>query len=113
MSAKNPGEEELPSKNSELNADFLIQFVKIDKRDAEEVAKILSDKKVRVVATLLTWETNDVLFNDLFGDLPSANTFKAIARIPPGACQPIGQPVAKLATLEKIDNTDETVKQKQ
>ena len=77
---KNTGEEEeLPSKDSELNADFLIHFVKIDKRDAEEVAKILSDKKVRVVATLLTWETNDVLFNDLFGDLPNANTFKGIA----------------------------------
>ena len=72
-------EEELPSKDSELNADFLIQFVKIDKRDAEEVAKILSDKKVRVVQTLLTWETKDVLFHDLFGDLSNANTFKGIA----------------------------------
>ena len=72
-------EEEFPSKDSELNADFLIQFVKIDKRDAEEVAKILSDKKVRVVAALLTWETKDVLFNDLFGDLPNAITFKGIA----------------------------------
>ena len=82
MSTKNTGEEEeLPSKDSELNADFLIQFVKIDKRDAEEVAKILSDKKVRVVAALLTWERKgeDVLFNDLFGDLPNANTFKGIA----------------------------------
>ena len=58
--------QELPSKDSELNADFLIQFVKIDKRDAEEVAKILSDKKVRVVETLLTWETKDVLFEKLF-----------------------------------------------
>ena len=66
-------EEEFPSKDSELNADFLIQFVKIDKRDAEEVAKIW------VVAALLTWETKDVLFNDLFGDLPNANTFKGIA----------------------------------
>ena len=64
---KNTGEEEeLPSKDSELNADFLIQFVKIDKRDAEEVAKILSDKKVRVVETLLTWERKDVLFEKLF-----------------------------------------------
>ena len=46
MSTKNTGEEEeLPSKDSELNADFLIQFVKIDKRDAEEVAKFYQIKK--------------------------------------------------------------------
>ena len=77
--ATNEEEEVLPSKDSDLNADFLIQFVKIDKRDAEEVEKILSDKKVRVVETLLTWERKDVLFNDLFGDLPNANTFKGIA----------------------------------
>ena len=77
---KNPGEEEeLPSKDSELNADFLIRFVKIDKRDAEEVAKIFSDKNVLDVRTLLTWETKHVLFHDLFGDLSNANTFKGIA----------------------------------
>ena len=40
MSKNTREEEEFPSKDSELNADFLIQFVKIDKRDAEEVAKI-------------------------------------------------------------------------
>ena len=66
---KNTGEEEeLPSKDSALTEEFLRTYVKIDKRDAEEVAKILSDKKVRVVAALLTWERKgeDVLFEKLF-----------------------------------------------
>ena len=30
------------------------------------LCKILSDKKVRVVETLLTWETENVLFEKLF-----------------------------------------------
>ena len=53
--------------------------MKINTQLTEKVAKILHERNVLDVATLLTWETKDVLFNDLFGDLPNANTFKGIA----------------------------------
>ena len=71
MSAKIRGEEEeLPSKDSALTEEFLRNYVKINTQLTEKVAKILRERNVLDVATLLTWETKDVLFNDLFGDLP-------------------------------------------
>ena len=77
--ATNEEEEVLPSKDSELTEEFLSTYVKINKQLTEKVSKILQEKNVLDVAALLTWERKDVLFNDLFGDLPNANTFKAIA----------------------------------
>ena len=66
MSAKNRGEEELPSKDSALTEEFLRTYVKINTQLTEKVAKILHEKNVLDVATLLTWETKDVLFEKLF-----------------------------------------------
>ena len=79
--ATNEEEEVLPSKDSELTEEFLVTYVKINKQLTEKVSKILQEKNVLDVAALVTWERKgeDVLFNDLFGDLPNANTFKGIA----------------------------------
>ena len=76
--ATNKEEEILPSKDSELTEQFLVTYLMIDKLDVEEVVKIFRDKKIRNVAALLTWERKDVLFHDVFGDLPNSNAFKAI-----------------------------------
>ena len=78
---KNTAEEdELPSKDSALTEEFLGTYVKINTQLTEKVAKILHERNVLDVATLLTWgrKGKDVLFHDLFGDLPNANTFKGI-----------------------------------
>ena len=69
MSAKIRGEEEeLPSKDSALTEEFLRTYVKINTQLTEKVAKILHERNVLDVATLLTWERKgeEVLFEKLF-----------------------------------------------